>query len=301
MKPTIINSQKVFLGCPVWSCGHWAGEVYPAKTPNSKWLHWYSRTFNTVEGNSTFYALPSSATIQRWVEQTPDTFRFALKFPKVISHDLALHNAESQTRDFLHRIEPLQAAGRLGPTFLQLGPRFGPHRFPLLVRYLEKLPRDFKWAVELRHVDWFDLGNNERKVNELLNRLEIDKVLFDSRPLFQSPPDDEIEKVSQGRKPRTPVRQTITGKFPMLRLVGRNNVELVDQFLDQWAPIIAGWVQQDLTPFVFAHAPDDKYAVRFARRLAQRLQAELPELDCSIPYPESERQLSLLDENDDSK
>ena len=85
----------------------------------------------------------------------------------------------------------------------------------------------------------------------------------------------------------------------MLRLVGRNNVELVDQFLDQWAPIIAGWVQQDLTPFVFAHAPDDKYAVRFAEDWLA-ITGRIAGIGLVFP-PGIERQLSLLDENDDSK
>ena len=302
MTSTTSNALPIFLGCPVWACGHWAGEVYPAKTSRQDWLHWYSRTFNTVECNSTFYALPKPDVIQRWVEQTPGSFRFALKFPREISHELQLERADSATREFLHCIEPLRAAGRLGPTFLQLGPRFGPDRLSVLTRFLEKLPRDFAWAVELRHVEWFDLGVHENRVNDLLQRLEIDKVLFDSRPLFQSPPDDEIEKVSQDRKPQTPVRQTITGKCPMLRIVGRNNVELTDRFLNQWAPIIAGWVQQGLSPYVFAHAPNDKFAVRFARRLAERLQSELPDSDCSVPWPPAPvRQLSLLNESCDGK
>ena len=88
----------------------------------------------------------------------------------------------------------------------------------------------------------------------------------------------------------------------MLRIVGRNNVELTDRFLNQWAPIIAGWVQQGLSPYVFAHAPNDKFAVRFARRLAERLQSELPDSDCSVPWPPAlVRQLSLLNESCDGK
>ncbi|MDC0287996.1 DUF72 domain-containing protein [Rubripirellula sp.] len=296
------NALPIFLGCPVWACGQWAGEVYPARTPRKDWLHWYSRTFNTVEGNSTFYALPAPDAIKRWIEQTSENFRFALKFPRTISHELELEHSHAATREFLQRIEPLREALRLGPTFLQLGPRFGPDRLPVLARFLELLPRDFSWAVELRHHDWFDAGENEKRVNDLLRRLEIDKVLFDSRPLFQTPPDDEIEKVSQERKPRTPVRQTVTGYHPMLRLVGRNRVELTDRFLNQWVPIIAGWIQQGLEPYVFTHAPDDRFAVAFARRLAERLKTEIPETDCSIPWPPAPvRQLSLLHESGDGK
>ena len=239
----------IFLGSPVGACGHWGGQVYPAGTPRSGWLSWCSDTFNTVEGNSAFDALPKPAAIQRWAEQTAEEFRFALKFSRTISHDLQLGSLQAATQDFLSHIERLWAAGRLGPAFLQLGPWFGPNRFHVLAHFLMRLPQDFSWAVELRHVDWFDSGDHEKRVNAIFQRLEIDKVLFDSRPLFQSPPDDLIEKVLQERKSRTPVRKTVTGKHAILRLVGRNRVELTDRFMDQWAAIITGWVQRGVQLF----------------------------------------------------
>ena len=287
----------LFLGCPIWSCGHWSGEVYPEKTPRSGWLNWYSRTFNTVEGNSTFYALPRPEAVKRWAEQTEPGFCFSLKFPRLISHELELRNAEAATKDFLQCLELLASEDRLGPTFLQLGPQFGPERFSLLCRFLEQLPKDFRWAVELRHLDWFDSGEHEQRINDFLRKRQIDKVLFDSRPLYQSPPDDEIETESQRRKPKTPVRQTVTGNHPMLRIVGRNRIELADRFFDQWAPIVAHWVREGLQPYVFAHAPDDRFAPALARRFASRMQREMPESTWNIPSPpQAARQLSLLSE-----
>lgn len=286
----------IHLGCPVWACGEWADQVYPPRTPRKDWLKWYSRTFNTVEGNSTFYATPSPQITKRWAGQVAPGFRFSLKFPGEISHQLELVNAQEPTAQFLKAIEPLAAAERLGPTFLQLGPNFGPDRLRVLSRYLHTLPRDLSWAVELRHHGWFDSGDNEHRLNELLLRHHIDKVLFDSRPLFQSPPDDEIESESQSRKPQTPVRQTVTGKHPMLRLVGRNRVELTDRFFDQWAPIVAGWIRDGLQPFVFTHAPDDALAPQLARRFAARLKKEVPQYDWRVPSPpRPASQLSLLD------
>ncbi len=286
----------LYLGCPVWACDQWAGQVYPQRTPRKDWLAWYTSTFNTVEGNSTFYALPTIETTQRWAKESAKGFRFCPKFPRLISHELQLANAGDATGAFLRCTEPLAEADRLGPTFLQLGPRFGPDRFDLLERYLRVLPTDRSWAVELRHYDWFDSGDNEQRVNELFALLDIDKVLFDSRPLFQSPPDDAIEEKSQARKPRTPIRQTVTGKHPFLRIVGRNQIELADKFLDQWAPIIAGWIADGRQPYVFTHAPDDGLAPQFARRLAERLQAQTPEINLVIPQPKPAiRQLSLLD------
>lgn len=286
----------IHLGCPVWACPHWAGKVYPARTPRKDWLAWYSSTFNTVEGNSTFYALPSIETAKRWASQVATGFKFCLKFPREISHELQLVGATGATETFLRVIEPLAEANCLGPTFLQLSPGFGPDRFETLASYLKSLPQDMKWAVELRHFDWFDQGDNEHRINDLLSDMQIDKVLFDSRPLYQSPPDDEIERASQGRKPRTPIRQTVTGQHPFLRIVGRNKIEMTDRFLDQWSPIIEKWVCDGLRPTIFTHAPDDTFAPAFARRFATRLQEQPGIGSFEIPKPaQPPQQLSLLD------
>lgn len=302
------------IGAPVWACGDWAGQVYPPRTRRTDWLHWYSRTFNIVEGNSTFYALPPVTTFEKWSANSVDGFQFSFKFPKLISHDLQLVNADEVTRDFLDRLAILAKADRLGPTFLQLGPSFGPERLGILERYLRSLPKELPWAVELRHFDWFDATgtaesqienrSNEHRVNELLSDLGIDKVLFDSRPLFQAEPDDPIEVISQGKKPKTPVRQTVTAKRPMLRIVGRNRVEMADRFFAQWAPIVAHWINDGLEPIVFTHAPDDRFAPELARRFLAALGNEMPNANLGLPAPEMptpqipDDQLSLFDEQD---
>lgn len=278
-------SWPLRLGCPVWSCPHWAGQVYPPRTGRSDWLAWYSRTFNTVEGNSTFYALPPIETAKKWAQQAAPGFRFSFKFPRLISHELALGGDDGPTRDWLDFLTPLAQADRLGPTFLQLGPDFGPQRYEVLQRYLNRLPRDFAWAVELRHFDWFDSADNESRVDDLLASLNIDKVLFDSRPLYQSPPDDPIERASQSRKPKTPIRETVTGKHPLLRIVGRNRTELADAYFDRWAPVIADWIGRGLCPYVFTHAPDDALAPKLARRLADRMKREMPDRDWTVATP----------------
>lgn len=296
--PKTTPGWPIRLGCPVWSCDQWGDEVYPAKTPRRDWLAWYTATFNTVEGNSTFYALPDPSVFERWCRESADGFRFALKFPRSISHDCQLVGCDAELAAFLRGLELLKNADLLGPTFLQLGPNFAPNRFDDLAEFLKRLPGDFPWAVELRHHDWFDAGDNENRVNDLLRSKSIDKVLFDSRPLFQSPPDDAIEAKSQQRKPRTPVRQTVTGKRPMLRVVGRNRGSLAERYFDQWSKIVARWIESGLEPYVFIHSPDDALAPslarRFVNRLNQRLTASHPIKIPSPPRPPS--QLSLLDD-----
>lgn len=273
------------LGCPVWKCESWAGIVYPEKTPTTQWLLWYSRMFNVVEGNSTFYAIPSEATVQRWVENSAEGFKFCMKFPREISHERCLVNAQDATDRFVAVLEILDEGKRLGPSFLQLGPSFSPNRANDLARYLDQLPDSLPWCVEVRHRDWFDSGNHEKLLNQMLSDRGINKVLFDSRPLFASTADDEIEARAMERKPKTPVRQTVTGKRPLVRLIGRNQTQKIDAYLDQWVAIVTGWLQQGLQPYFFTHAPDDRFAPELARRFWHKLAASIEGAMPELPVP----------------
>ncbi len=269
--------------------------MYPAGTPKRSWLSWYTRMFNAVEGNSSFYAIPTVDTARRWAGEAAAGFQFCMKFPREVSHEHALVGAQAATRLFLDALNVLRQAERLGPTFLQLGPEFGPDRAAVLEAYLDELPPEMSWAVEVRHPGWFDSGPNEQRINEMLRQRQMDKVLFDSRALFQLPPDDQIENASQKRKPKTPVRQTVTGRRPMLRLVGRNQLDLVDRFTEQWVQIVADWIAQGLQPYIFAHAPNDALAPELARRFWNRLAPLLPPPQPELPrLPAKPRQLELL-------
>lgn len=212
------------LGCPVWACPDWVGALFSTRD-RKKWLGEYSSVFGTVEGNSTFYGLPAMDTVKRWANSSCDGFRFCLKFPKAISHDRRLIGAEVETGLFLDILKVLAAADRLGPSFLQLPPTFSAVEFDRLKSYLQALPTEFPYAVEVRHLDFFDQGPVEAALDEMLRDLKIDRVLFDSRPLFSKPPSDEAEEASQARKPRSPHRTTVTGSRPMLRPVDRNSVD----------------------------------------------------------------------------
>lgn len=275
------NRLPYYLGCPVWACPHWTGNVFRADARRKDWLRQYSQMFKTVEGNSTFYAIPSVETTRRWAEETEPGFRFALKVPQVISHERQLSSCDAEMRLFLAALEPLAAADRLGPTFLQLSAQFGPDQLDSLARFLGRLPTDLPWAVEVRHSSFFAAGKHERDLDELLASRGVDRVLFDSRAIFDGPPADEHEAESQRRKPRVPWRRTVTGRRPFVRFVGRDDVERSREKLVEWAPIVAEWMAQGLEPYFFTHAPDDAYAPAMARlfhREVRRLAPHVPPL-----------------------
>lgn len=178
------TKSPYYLGCPVWSCPDWIGTVLSDKTKPKDLLKNYAKIFNTVEGNSTFYALPPMANIERWMAEAGSNFKFCLKFPKTISHDRRLMGAHLETIDFLKIVEALQDGNRLGTCFLQLPPSFNSNNIHILEAYLKNLPQDFAYAVEPRHISFFDEGENEKRFDDLLAEVKVDKVIFDSRPLF---------------------------------------------------------------------------------------------------------------------
>lgn len=257
--------------------------MYSAGAPKQKWLKHYSMTFGTVEGNSTFYGIPHPDTFRRWADEADPRFEFCLKFPRVVSHDCELVDCEEPLKQFLIGLEILAAAGRLGPTFLQLGPSFAPDQFPALLRFLDGLPKDYAYAVEVRHLDWFK-GDPQSRLFDMLQQRGVDRVIFDSRPLYSLPPTDEFEEKSQRRKPKIPIRARVTGQRPMLRLVGRNDVGLANEItscdaaIDAWTRVVADWIRAGLKPIVFTHTPDDRFAPDFAMRFHQRLADRVEDL-----------------------
>ena len=147
---------EVIIGGTVWGVPQWKGSHFPAKAKPSEFLHHYSRLFPCIEFNGSHYRIPPVAQVSKWVEQVPSNFLFCPKFPQSISHWRQFQNCERETDLFL---EALFAFGNnLGTTFIQLPPHYSPSKAEPLLRYLEKLPRDVRYSVEMRHPDWF-VGN----------------------------------------------------------------------------------------------------------------------------------------------
>lgn len=289
------------IGCPVWACADWRGGLYTRAAERKDYLAQYSQVFDCVEGNSTFYALPSSSAVCRWRDETPESFRFCFKFPSEISHRAMLRNCASQTADFLQLMAPL--GPRLGPFMLQLGPRFSAANLDVLRAYLKLLPGEFEYAVEVRHPDFFDQGVNEAALHELLREHSMDRCLFDTRCVHAGADNDSSTQQAQSRKPSLPLRTQAVGRRPMVRFVGQNQVEAADEYLDVWIDTVVRWLQTGLSPYFFTHTPDDRHAPELARRLHQRLRtdwAQLPEMAAFAgeqelaPAPAPQTQMSLF-------
>src|SRR5512147_2680912 len=110
-------SGKIYLGTQSWSNKNWHGNFYPAKSVAVQFLEEYAKKFNAVEIDSSFYAIPRAEIVQHWYEYVPKDFRFAAKFPGVITHEKVLKDVEAETKQFLNVMATLKE--KLGPLVLQ--------------------------------------------------------------------------------------------------------------------------------------------------------------------------------------
>src|SRR5215213_1106464 len=130
MKSKIQNlKSKIYAGCQGWNYDDWttraggAGVFYPRGTKSNEMLAFYSQIFDTIEVDSTFYAIPPASTVENWYKKTPADFTFSLKLPQEITHEHALRSTSFEILDeFCARVKDLKE--KLGVVLVQLAPQF---------------------------------------------------------------------------------------------------------------------------------------------------------------------------------
>jgi uncharacterized protein YecE (DUF72 family) len=244
--------MSISIGCAVWSYPGWVGEVYPPKTPAKEFLRVYSNHFPAVEGNTTFYATPDRVVIDRWIAQTPPGFKFCLKFPRAITHNGLLKPYILQAQTFITQMQEL--GDKLGVMFIQLPPNYAPSEgFADLTAFLTALSRqNVSIALEVRHLDWFKSPHQER-LNELLTRLGIGRVILDSRPIYEADKSGEVAIAC--KKPQVPIDLTLTAPFTLIRYVSHPVRSANQIWLEGWAKQVQTWLQQDTQVYMFVHCP----------------------------------------------
>ncbi len=280
------------VGCAIWANRQWIGRQFPSDTPSGRELTAYTSWCNAVEGNTSFYGLPSLDTVLRWNEDTPDDFRFVFKLPRTITHDRRLRNAENELAEALRTFAPL--GPKADPMSIQLPATFGPDDLDVLGRFLAAAPTDRTWAVEVRHPAMCDGGTEERRLNDLLAERGAERVIIDTRAVFAGPRDTDEEREAFERKPRLPVRPVAIGARPVVRFIGQTAPEPNPQWWSKWVPKVAAWLDQGRTPTFFVHTPDNLVGPELARRFHAEVGALVPDLR-PLPTPAtSSTQLKLL-------
>jgi uncharacterized protein YecE (DUF72 family) len=200
----------LFVGTSGFSYKGWKGTFYPADLPASEWLKYYAERLPSVEINNTFYRMPKKEVLASWASETPETFRFAVKAPRRITHIKRLKEVESDA-GFL--FENLAALGsRLGCVLVQLPPNL-PKDTVRLDAFLAAVPEGVAAAFEFRNPSWHS--------PDVLDRLRVR--------------DFALAAVDDDEFPDPPL--TATASWGYLRL---RRAEYGDAALRSWAKRVAG-------------------------------------------------------------
>jgi uncharacterized protein YecE (DUF72 family) len=266
----------IYIGLPQWSHPKWARQGISG-------LEDYARYFNCVEGNTTLYALPKAEIVTRWREQTGDDFRFCFKFPATISHEAKLRHCDDLTTEFFQRMSPLE--DRIGQYWLQLPATFSPQDLPVLWAFLDGLPKNFTYGIEVRHPQFFDKGEAEQQLNRGLIARGVNRTILDSRPVHAAVPHSEAIVDAQRKKPKVPVHAIVTAKNPMVRFIGSDDMAQNQAFFAAWLKKLPAWTTST-TPYLFLHTPDIAQALELVNALWHNLQTALPEVGSAPAIPQ---------------
>lgn len=165
---------KIHLGTQGWNYDEWVGPFYPRGARRADRLSIYSKAFDSVEVDSAFYGLPSEKAVLSWREQVPPGFLFSVKLPSEITHKRRLHDCDQMMKSFADRFRLF--GDKLGCALIQLPPDFSPLERDSLLRFLDSLPGDIKFAIEFRDRRWISEG-----VLSELSRRGVALALTDSK------------------------------------------------------------------------------------------------------------------------
>jgi uncharacterized protein YecE (DUF72 family) len=149
---------ELSIGTSAFTAAGWPSTFYPKGLPEREYLSYYATRFDTVEVDSTFYRTPALSTVQGWNAKTPKGFIFATKVPQTITHQKVLRDCDVDLTQFLKVMDAL--GEKLGPLLFQFG-YFNKKAFlgvndflARLVPFLKKLPKGYKFCVEIRNRNW---------------------------------------------------------------------------------------------------------------------------------------------------
>ena len=144
--------MDIFTGTSGFSYPEWCGRFYPEALPGAQMLRYYATRLGTVEINNTFYRMPNQDTVATWRDEVPDSFCFAVKASRRITHQKKLVGVSDEVRQLFGVVDVL--GRKLGPVLFQTPP-FLKKDLAVLREFLACLPAGHRAALEFRHPSWF--------------------------------------------------------------------------------------------------------------------------------------------------
>lgn len=243
-------------------------------------LESYASVFNAVEGNTTFYHIPTDEKVRRWAEALQGSpCRISFKLPSALTHERRPDAAVLD--DFLRALQPLRP--RLGPFLLQFPEWVGMdflHRFAPL---FEQVAGVGNAVVEVRNRGLF---SRPELLEPLLEQFGFGRVMLDSRPLYHGNPEHPAVRAAIHEKPDVPVLETVYNNLAFVRLILHPEAAGNAPWMDYWVQRTAQWIADGIEPVIMIHCPDNSYCPLFAQMFHQRLAACCqPPLPALPPWP----------------
>ncbi|PVD53732.1 DUF72 domain-containing protein [Terrimonas sp.] len=250
---------EVYVGCAKWNRSDLKG-FYPRGTKDE--LSYYSRQFNCIELNATFYKMPDVKQVETWKNKTPEGFKFFPKVTDLITHYRRLINVQEPVENFCNAISNFEE--KLGMAFLQLHDNFAPKDFERLKSVLEDFPKGIPLAVEVRNEAWFNDKKISKAFGNVLEKLRMTNIIVDTA----------------GRRDMLHMRLTTPAAF--IRYVGANHPSDITR-LDDWILHIAKWRKAGLQKlYFFVHQNIEKESPLLAAHFIKEMNRVF-KLDLKVP------------------
>ena len=269
-KVKIKSKPNIYVGCAKWNKTDLKG-FYPKGTKDE--LEYYSRQFNSIELNATFYRIFPAETFAGWYDKTPDGFKFFPKLNQEISHWKRLNGVDAVVNDYINNASNLKE--KLGTIFLQMHNNFAPKDFDKVIDFVESWPKEIPLAIEFRHTDWYNNESVAEKLYKLLEDHNISNVIVDTA----------------GRRDLMHMR--LTNGTAFVRYVGANH-ETDYARLDEWVERLKAWKDQGIKEIdFFIHQNIEKESPLLSAYFIKKLNKVLGS-NLKVPNEEDSVQQTLL-------
>lgn len=236
---------KTRIGISGWRYAPWRGVFYPEDLPQRLELHYASRQFNTIEINGSFYSLQNPTNYQRWYDETPRNFVFAVKAPRYVTHIRRLKNAEQGVANFFAS-GVLALREKFGPILWQLPPSLR-YEEEKLENFLAQLPHDSEAlaAIARRHDRTIEkaIVKADRK-RPIRHAMEVRHTSFVNETFIAQLRRHNVALVVADTAGKWPFLEDVTAGFMYLRLHGDKELYAsgyTNAALNRWARHIDAW------------------------------------------------------------
>lgn len=170
-----METKNYHIGTSGWSYSHWKESFYPKELKPKEYLSFLSKTFDVIEINTSFYKLPTVATIANWLNAVPENFKFCPKISRQLTQYQKLNEPEESLKAFFEIFEPLHS--HLGPVLVQLPPslKFEAVKTEHFFKIITTKYKSYDFVLEVRNKSWF-----EKESLEMLKEYKIGLVISQS-------------------------------------------------------------------------------------------------------------------------